>query len=459
MFRKVSSILKGKRILILGFGKEGISTYKLLLRTISPEWIAIADQDENLPEKLEFQIHPHCKLYLGKSYLDHLGLYDVIIKSPGVSTKLLNGLVSTRKITSQTELFLKIFADRTIGVTGTKGKSTTSSLISHILSSYFNDVLLVGNIGIPAFDLIDRIGENTKIVYELSSHQLEHIAISPYIAVLLNLYEEHLDHYENFSEYQLAKFNITKYQSEDNWFIMNGDDHLLTGLYHNSYLNRKLFVFSNKKLNNNGVFIEGDGKVICYFKGKVSKFDFNDRLYLPGVHNLKNIMAAICVAKILGVPDAVIYPSICEFKGLKHRMEYIGTHGGVIFYNDSISTIPQATILAVQSLKKVDTLILGGKDRGINYKPLVDFLPGSKIKNLILVGEAGKRILDGLIKAGIPADQKTFFIYDYNEIIPIVRKHTKPGSICLLSPAAASYDQFRNFEERGEVFKKIAETL
>ena len=193
--------------------------------------------------------------------------------------------------------------------------------------------------------------------------------------------------------------------------------------------------------------------------GRQSKFNFQERKYLPGEHNLMNIMAAICVSKVLEIPDDLIDKSVHSFKGLRHRMEYVGRFKGIDFYNDSISTIPQSTIQAVRSLKRVDTLILGGKDRGIDYRPLIDFLPDSGVKNLIFTGEAGKRIQNGLLENKTTINQNYFFIHNFNEISDIVRNNSAPGFICLLSPAAASYDIFRNFEERGEVFKKIAENL
>ena len=459
MVKEVISILEGKHILILGFGKEGISTYHLLLRTILPEHIAIADQNEKLKEEISFEIHSKCRLYLGKDYLEGISFFDIVIKSPGISMGLFTGKRISGRITTQTELFLNVFAGQTIGITGTKGKSTTSSLISHILTTHYKDVLLVGNIGIPPFDMIDRINSETKIVFELSSHQLENITVSPGVAIILNLYEEHLDHYDSYSHYQLAKFNITKFQREHDWFIMNNDNKLLREIFRESNLKRKLLTYSLSEFSGDGACLDQDGRVSIYFKGKMSQFDFRDRLYLPGDHNLMNIMAAILAAKIMAVPDGKIQQSITGFKGLKHRMEYVGTFKGIIFYNDSISTIPQATILAVQSLKIVDTLILGGKDRGIDYQPLIDFLPQSGINNLIFVGKAGQRMLSGLEQKAKVIDQKMFLIQGYDEISEIVRKHTRKGMICLLSPAAASYDMFRNFEERGEVFKKIAEDL
>lgn len=450
--------LSGKRILILGFGKEGISTYNFLIKLIPGNMITIADEDEELHRKINIRIDEDCKVITGKSYLDSIDDFDVIIKSPGIPYGLLKDKTDQTKITSQTELFLGSYSARTIGITGTKGKSTTSSLIKHILSAHLNSVLLVGNIGKPPFDQIDQIGRDTMIVFELSSHQLENIKVSPDIAVILNIYQEHLDHYENYGKYQLAKINITKFQSESNWLVLNADDVLLNDLYTTMNLKRKCISFSQNSLTGEGCFLNNTGKVISSIKGKVSEFDFSSRQYLPGDHNQMNIMAAVCVSKILDVPDDKIYQSVIEFRGLPHRMEYLGKFRGIHFYNDSISTIPQATIQAIKSLKNVNTLILGGKDRGIDYSPLIDFLPVSGVKNLIFVGEAGNRIYKGsLIKK--QADQLYFVISDFNEIRRIIRKHTNPGTICLLSPAASSYDMFRNFEERGEVFKKIAESL
>jgi UDP-N-acetylmuramoylalanine--D-glutamate ligase len=459
MDNEILELLHGKQILILGFGKEGISTYKYLIDKIPADNIAIADQDSDLPVKINFQVDPQCRLIIGKNYLENISVYDIIIKSPGIPHALLEHRTDPEKITSQTELFLRSFANRTIGITGTKGKSTTSSLVKHIIASQRDHVLLVGNIGIPPFDHINQIKSDSIIVYELSSHQLENIRVSPFIAVILNVYEEHLDHYKNYQRYQSAKMNITRFQSENDWLILNSDNEVLREHFLSLKLNRRYFVFSHTEVQgNNNSYIKSPGFVRCKYKGKISEFDFSNRQYLPGDHNLMNIMAAICASKVIGIADDVIHKAVLEFKGLPHRMEYIGKFRDIFFYNDSISTIPQATILAVKSLGNVNTLILGGKDRGIDYQPLVEFLPGSNVKNIIFVGEAGRRIYRSLEKEK-NANQQFFMISNFQEIRSIILKNTKPGTICLLSPAAASYDMFRNFEERGEVFKKIAETL
>jgi UDP-N-acetylmuramoylalanine--D-glutamate ligase len=398
------------------------------------------------------------KFYFGDSYLNEIGNYDLIIKSPGIPSSLLKGKVSDDKITSQTDIFLTLFRDRVIGITGTKGKSTTSSLIYHILSHRSDNVLLAGNIGVPVFELVDKIDDETMIVFELSSHQLENVTVSPRISVLLNLFEEHLDHYNGLKEYHYAKLNIMKFQKESDIFVFNADD-AFTGRYlQDEKVAGKQFPYSVEKVLKKGVFVR-KGKVIFSNGESLSEFDFSGRQGLPGQHNLQNIMASVAVAKVFGVDDEIIQQSVTDFKGLPHRLEYIGEFKGIHFYNDSIATIPEATIEAVKTLKNVDTLILGGKDRGIDYEILIDFIIESELKNVIFMGDAGKRIYEGIKEKGRTIRPELFLIDDFAEIVEIVRKYTSQGTICLLSPAASSYDMFGSFVERGEAFKKIAENL
>ena len=456
MHKKLLEILKDKHILILGFGREGQSAYRLLINTIPVNNIAIADQNKDVLNKLDFNVDANCRTILGEHYLESLDEFDLILKSPGISRESLSGKVIADKITSQTDLFLKLFSQQTIGVTGTKGKSTTSSLIKFILSKHCNDVILVGNIGVPPFDMYDRITEETKIVFELSSYQLEDISTSPAVSVLLNLYEEHLDHHKTYLNYQLAKFNITKFQKECDWLVLNNDDEILMKLFNGSGLNRNLLKFSLQKEIKQGAYCNEIGKINFHSDNEKVEFDFSNRKHLPGDHNLMNIMAAVCVCKLMGIPDNIISSSINEFKGLEHRMEYVGKFGGIHYYNDSIATIPEATMHAVRALKNVDTLILGGKDRGIDYSGLIEFLLKSKVRNIIFIGNAGNRILDGIKSREKNDWQKYFFIDNFEDIEEIIKKFTKPGHICLLSPAASSYDMFENFEERGKAYKRIA---
>ncbi|MDR1951191.1 MAG: hypothetical protein LBP96_03060, partial [Bacteroidales bacterium] len=247
-------------ILILGFGREGKSTYKHLRKSNPTGLLTIADQNPDIANDDIFRectdVACNAPMFkLGNDYLQNLDEYDVIIKSPGISLKDFPDLMTDERITSQTDLFLQEFHKQIIGITGTKGKSTTASLIYHILKKQSDNVILVGNIGVPPFDLYEKIDENTKIVYELSSHQLQHIQVSPHIAVLLNIYQEHLDHYNTYEEYQQSKWNITRCQNEDDFFVFNADDELLNELFNYVGITRKIYTFSASKLQKQGCYI------------------------------------------------------------------------------------------------------------------------------------------------------------------------------------------------------------
>jgi UDP-N-acetylmuramoyl-L-alanine---L-glutamate ligase len=455
MINYIKKNIADKKILILGFGKEGQSTYELLRRALPSQIITIADLDKEIEKKNPSLVNDNnLNLILGESYLDHLSDFDIIFKTPGISLKDINYSFDVEKILTQTDLFLKIFSKQVIGITGTKGKSTTSSSIYHILSLQNSNVVLVGNIGIPPFTMLSKIDKETRILCELSSHQLEYISIAPHISVLLNLYQEHLDHYISFEHYQLAKWNITLHQNIDDYFIFNSDDSLINDLVKKNNLERKYFPFSAEKSVENGCYLQ-DEKI--YFSKDCNTnciFDSAETPFLVGSHNLLNLMAAINVCKILDVPDNIIIEGIKTFKGLPHRIEYVGLYHNIHFYNDSISTIPQATIQAVEALKNVDTLILGGFDRGIDYSGLIDYLAKSNINHLIFIADAGKRMLE-ILKKNFPEIKDYDYVDSMESAVNIAMQKTQPEKICLLSPAAASYGMFKNFEERGDIFKKL----
>lgn len=447
-----------KKILILGFGREGVSSYNFLLKRGFSN-ITIADSNPLLGEnKISYGIHENTTVIAGSHYLDSLNDYDQIIKTPGITLKVIKNKVRTGKLNSQAELFLGQYSRQVIGVTGTKGKSTTSALIYALLRSVSDDAVLVGNIGVPPFDMIPSIGPETRIVYELSSHQLEKISSSPHISVILNIFQEHLDHYEDYHEYQQSKFNIFKYQHPDDFIIFNQEDPIIRPIFNKGKYNQNLYRFTASRGIKQGAFPDNGNVVFVNSFQSPVEFNIRNRDYLPGRHNLMNIMASIITAKICGVPDDKIEETVNNFKGLPHRLEYVGVFGGITFYNDSIATIPEATIHAVQTLKDVNTIILGGVDRGIDYRPLSEFIMKSGIENIILTGKAGLKIRE-YIQTTQLKKMKLYMINDFNEIAGIIRNNSRPGSICLLSPAAASYDSFRNFEERGERFKLIARSI
>jgi UDP-N-acetylmuramoylalanine--D-glutamate ligase len=448
--RTIIEKLRDKKILLLGFGREGKSSYRFIRKHIPQAFITIADREDIVDTSL-FRNDSHVDLWTGDAYLDRIDRYDIALLSPGISLKDKDIFSYRTKISSQADLFLQAFAAQSIGITGTKGKSTTSYFIYHILKQLKKEVVIAGNMGIPFFDIVPTLTPETHIVLELSSHQLEFISKSPHISVLLNLYQEHLDHYHSFSDYQQAKFNIARYQSEEDYFVYNTNDDLTHTLLKTTDIKSHLVGFSLWEDQKTDSYIRDHS---FYFRrdGQEQKAgDITNEFPLKGEHNLLNTTAVIAALRCFINPTR-IDNALYSFKGLEHRLELIGEVEGIIFYNDSISTIAQATIAAINALHNVNTLILGGFDRGIDYVPLIDFLESSQIEHLIFTGDAGKRMmqLSGNLKG-----KQLFFRESYTDIVTLAKRCTKRGAICLLSPAAASYDQFQNFEHRGNTFRQL----
>ncbi len=415
MYREdqLRALLQGHKILVAGYGREGKSAERLIRKLVPEVHYTIAMKVED-----------------GK-WIDIDGKwheewpFDMVIKSPGIPN--FQFPVLNFQLTSLTDLFLQVYGDLTIGVTGTKGKSTTSSLIHHLLPGS----ILAGNIGIPLFDILDDLREDSIVVAELSCHQLENIHRGPHVAVLLNLFQEHLDHYENYMGYKMAKMQIALRQHSGDHFFYCTDNEELRFLV-KSYELRVKSELHPYSIND----ISDEERVLL------------EACPLEGEHNRSNTLVACRVASLVqNNPISTFSSRLSTFKGLRHRMERVGNVRGVTWYDDSISTIPEAAIAAVRALGRVDTLILGGFDRGIDYQPLVDFLKGHPVENIVFVGAAGRRILSSLV-----THHSSLVEDDYTKIVPWCAEHTPQGGVVLLSPAAASYDAFKNFEHRGDFF-------
>lgn len=454
MDKLIREVFGGKNAVLLGFGREGQSSYSLIRRVLPEQPITIADSDTRIQLNPLILGDKNVILRLGEHYLDGLSSFDVVMKSPGITLKDHVFGKDGPLITSQTDLFLRRFAGQVTGVTGTKGKSTTSSLLYHILKGAGKDALLVGNIGSPAFHYTDQVSPATHIVFELSSHQLEYIQKAPHLAIILNLFQEHLDAYVSYKAYQAAKMNIAVFQGPADTLIYNWDDPLIREHILALKSKQLLFPFSSEEEQEVGASLSGDEIRISSGAERNIRLEGIHNKYLRGEHNLRNIMAAASAAFLLGVEQEDILEGTETFKGLAHRMEYAGELNGISFYNDSIATIPEACMAALKAIPGVDTLVAGGFDRGIDYAPLGVFLSQSSTRNFILVGEAGRRIGQEIEKAGA-VGKNLFYINRFDDFFPLALKHTMAGSVCLLSPAAASYDEFRNFEERGQRFMDL----
>lgn len=425
MIDSICRRLSGKRILIAGFGREGKSTLRFLQQYMPDATVGIADKNETAFQDIDKERY---NLYFGDEYLKASSDYDVVIKTPGISVKDID--IDFSKITSQTDLFLEAFHNQVIGITGTKGKSTTSTLIYHLIKESGNDAILAGNIGIPILDCVNDINERTIIVYELSAHQLQFINRSPHVGILLNVFEEHLDHFGTFEKYKDAKVNVLRYMSDDDVAVVNND----------------LYRAVSRQLSAVSVDFEN-----------YSFDDYNinwEDIPLLGEHNKMNIKAALCACKSYGLSIEDLISHLYTFKSLEHRQEYVGIFKGVKFYNDSISTIPQATIAALKTIKNVNFLLLGGFDRGIDYEPLVAYLKENPLPYILITGRAGQTIKDKLQTAEYKGNILEYT--DMESAFVMMEKYAKSGDVCLLSPAAASYDRYKNFEERGRVFKEFA---
>lgn len=399
----VQRLLGLKNALIIGYEHEGKATKRYLNKKYPWLSIGIADQKQ------------------GKDYLEKQKNYEFAIRTPGLAKEKL-----TIPHTTATNIFLSQISNLTIGVTGTKGKSTTASLIHHIIKTAGKKTRLLGNIGNPMLEtLMKPVDPKEIFVLELSSYQLDDIEYSPDVAVVLNLYSDHMTYHGGVRQYHEAKKNIIKYQGESNYFI-----------YNSKFLELKSWAKQSL------------AQAIAY-NGSNRRYETS----LLGRHNQDNISAAVKVAKILKISDAVIKKAIKSFQPLPHRLEFVGEYRKIKFYDDAISTTPESTIMAIRSLPKIGTIFLGGEDRGYDFGELEDIIIRSGIRNVVLFPDSGRRMFKSRNKLNIlSTDSMT-------EAVEFAYTHTKAGAICLLSMASPSYSLWKNFEEKGSQFQSVVKKL
>jgi len=462
-----------KKIIIVGFGREGISTYRLLKKLSMPYELYIMDQEPTTAKGFLATLQDEITVVLPKEdYLKDLDTYDVIFKTPGLPGFLLKTIASD-KILSQADLFMEYMGAYSIGVTGTKGKSTTSSLIAHVLSGLGIQVNLVGNIGYPALECLVNHKDGQMYVYEMSSFQTEFLHHGPHIRVILNLFEEHLNNYESYRAYQDSKLQLFLAQSA----LEHGNDLCIYGS-NNQLLrervaqmdfdkNQSVETFGYKKnnvLNHPGVFLEDSQ--IYYTDAYNQKISYGTKEFqkeLIGEHNLLNSLVVINIIHFLQQEGKLDYQRvkprdilklIGTFKGLEHRLEKVATYQGITFYNDSISTIPEATLQAIGAIDTLKTLIIGGFDRGIDYVDFTKKLLTFKQLHIVCLPDTGHKIYQWAKQV----DQEHVLhrwhqVQTVDEAVKLAYALTPVGYSCLLSPAASSYNCYKNFEERGDHFK------
>jgi UDP-N-acetylmuramoylalanine--D-glutamate ligase len=447
-------MITGKKILILGLGKEGISAANFLG---GKNEISITDEKpekelkQSLGEvKAKFNFFPSAKIPQNTTF-------DLAVRSPGfhLNHPLVN-LARKRgaEITSVTKIFFDLCPAKIIGVTGTKGKGTTSTLIQKILEQE-KECFLAGNIGLAALEILPKLTAKDYAILELSSFQLVDLTKSPHVAVVLMITSEHLDWHTSKAEYVRAKEPLVRFQSAGDYAVINGD-FPRSRTFSALTAARVFFVSTEKK--SNGVYVE-NGKIISEISGR-EKIIETAKILLPGAHNLQNVAAAVAVAKILNISNANIAKVLSSFRGLEHRLEFVRDLNGVEFYNDSFSTTPETAIAAVKAFGRPKVLIVGGSSKKSDFSKLASVIAGDKtVKTLISIGREGPQIAGLVLKKG---GFKGNIIKGDSNMESIVKQAydaAKNGDIVLLSPACASFDMFKNYMDRGNQFKSEVNKL
>ena len=450
---------------MLGYGMEGKATAAYLIKHgIKP---VLFDQkpwekwDKEEKQKIRgmeinFAFGPDC--------LKELKGFNIVFRSPGIQLSAISNQLSEGCIiTSQTKWFFEHCPAKIIGVTGTKGKGTTSSLIYEMLRLDFaskknkSRVFLTGNIGKEQpLEFLDSLTDDDYVVYELSSFQLQDLTLSPHIGVVLMVTGEHLDYHKNIAEYREAKSAITKFQKPSDFAIINHDfpASMAIGAFGKG---KKLYFSKNSKLSE-GCFIQDEKIVVHGVLSKKTDVLEIDKLQLKGRHNLENVCAATLAALTAGCGIQSIKKTLKEFKGLEHRLEFVAEKNGILFYNDSFSTTPETAIAAIEAFSEPEILILGGSSKNSDFSTLSQTIQTAKnIKAIILIGQETNKIkdsLNGKIKGEILTGAKNM-----PEIFSQIKSVAKSGNVVLLSPACASFDMFNNYQDRGEQFKEAVKKL
>lgn len=465
--------LEGKNVAVLGLGVEGLALCDFLFDKVGK--LTVCDQNSraglitkaepDIAEKIEKILNdPKIDKKLGASYLDNLSKFDIVFRSPGIyflDPKLIKAKAKGTTISSQMKLFFELCPCQIVGVTGTKGKGTTASLIYEILmanlkskvSDLKTKVYLAGNIGKPAIDLIPKLKKDDIVILELSNFQLADLDRSPCVAVVTNLGVDHLDYHQNVAEYLATKENIVRYQGENDLAILNFNSTFGQDFIKKTKSRKKYFAADNLYVDCAIIEDEENDVVVLEPQKKNVQICRSDEIELVGRHNLENIAAATLVADTLGVPAETITDTVKSFIGLPYRLQFVDEIDGIKYINDSFATNPSPTIAAIKSLREDKVLILGGSTKGADFTELAEEIVKKNVVATVLIGQEADRIKTALEKVNfrglVVSGGDTM-----KEIVETARKKAKSGDVVIFSPACASFDMFKNYKVRGEEFKR-----
>ena len=452
------SELSGRRVTVIGMGVSNIPLIKMLLRAGVEVTVRDRSPRERLAEQAQELESLGARLILGEDYLKDLP-EELIFRTPGLSPnnpELLDAVQRGAALSSEMEVFFQTCPGRLIGVTGSDGKTTTTTIIAEFLKEAGKNVYVGGNIGRPLLaDVADMVEEDYAVL-ELSSFQLMTMDQSPHIAVVTNISPNHLDYHHTMEEYVQAKKNIFLHQSPEDRLILNFDNPGARSMASEAVC--PVTWFSRKWQLDEGVYLRDEAIWLTNEQGSREVLPL-ELIQLPGDHNIENYMAAIAAVDGL-VPDKCVRAVALRFKGVEHRIEFVRELDGVRWYNDSIGTSPTRTIAGLRSFDRKVILIAGGYDKHIPYEPLAPEII-AHVKNLVLMGATGPRIeqavreCPGFDEAALPIQHAD----NMQHAVELARAAAKPGDIIILSPASASFDLYPNFEVRGREFKNIVNAL
>lgn len=442
-----------KIVLVAGSGKSGIGAADLLKKLGAS--VIIYDGNEKLKKEdilLKLENSENVDVILGELQKCIIEKVDLMVLSPGIAidAPFVNQVKEAGvPVWGEIELAYVVAKGKLAAITGTNGKTTTTALVGEILSDYFSHVDVVGNIGNPYTSTALDTDENSVTVAEVSSFQLETIhTFKPDVSAVLNITPDHLNRHYTMECYTDVKMSISKNQEKEQPVILNYEDEILRN--YAPKVQNKIIWFSSKRKLEQGIFL--DGRNIIYKDGNESKvITTTDDTTLVGIHNIENIMAAIGITIHMGVPAEVIREAIRKFKAVPHRIEYVDTIDDVIYYNDSKGTNTDASIKAIQAMRRPTILIAGGYDKKVSFDDWAKEF-GDKIKCLVVLGQTANQIADTVRKFGF---EKIIFTNSLEEAVEECRKTAVPGDAVLLSPACASWGMFDNYEQRGDLFKEL----
>lgn len=447
----------GKRVCVIGTGISGIAAAKLLSQQGAN--VLLYDGNNNLERNvIEEKVRDQAtiEIVLGDLPKEKIETIDLVIISPGVPidipvVKMLkeNGI----KIWGEIELAYHCGKGKIVAITGTNGKTTTTALTGEIMKNYFESVFVVGNIGIPYTSVVDQMLDDTVIVAEISSFQLETIeSFRPVSSAILNITPDHLNRHKTMENYIKVKKSITSNQTSMDTCVLNYEDEILREF--GSNLSSKVIFFSSLTKLAKGIYLDGDN-IVYQDSTKSYIICKTTELKLLGRHNHENVMAAIGLAISMGVPHAIIRDTIIKFSGVEHRIEFVTEKNQVAYYNDSKGTNPDAAIKGIQAMNRPTILIGGGYDKDSEYEEWIQSFDG-KVRYLILIGETKEKIAKAARKCGF---EDIIFAETLKEAVEISALKAEIGNAVLLSPACASWGMFKNYEERGNMFKNYVHNL